>query len=457
MTVAFDASQLSANEGMYELRALTLCGPGLETASEPVTGRIDRVPPRLFGAFQEPADRLWWPGDKIALRFTEDVLCDRPFPFVTSIAIVGGAVKPVGSSVDIICTTNTIEVAFSRTLISAPDELIGKEVTLRVADVVDLALNRLATVAEWSFTVGAFDETAVSVTLSDVRVPLALLGENDTDINAAVARVLAGPDGPIAQLTVSSVSASTRRRQAGAETAVDVVVAPSDSVAGGRSALRFANAILTRTDVDSSNTGVSMSGPAQPILDEPSPPFFTTGGGIAVIVVLALVGLLLIGGLVACLLLRRKKEKAPAPDEPKATEMRATPPTKAREVQDDHDVPRRTSSRKRSRRSQRSSATLPAGAAAVEAEGTYTPLPIYRGSAAHNTSAPTTDSVEAGDTYTPLPIYRGSAAYDSSTAAATTAPIVPRRLSSRKRSSRRRSGRRGTSEMAAIPAEVREN
>jgi hypothetical protein len=438
VTVAFDASQLRDNEGMYELRALTLCG-GLETASEPVTGRIDRVPPRLFGAFQEPADRLWWPGDKIALRFTEDVLCDRPFPFVTSIAINGGATKAVGSSVDIICKADTIEVAFSRTLISAPDELIGKEVTLRVADVVDLALNRLATVAEWSFTVGAFDEAAISVTLSDVRVPLTLLGENDTDVNAAVARVLSGPDGPLAQLTVSS--AATRRRQAGAQSpAFDIVVAPSDSVAGGRSAVRYAGAILARSDIDSTNAGVSMAGPAQPAIMGEASPFFSTAGGIAVIVVLVLVGLLLIGGLIACLLLRRKKKAAAAPDEPKSTEMRTAPKAAATdsEAQDQPGALRRTSSRKGSRRSQRKLADAPP--AATE-ENTYTPLPIYRGTAAYNSStAPTTTTPTTPSTLQP--------------------PIVPRRLSSRrKRSSRRRSSRRVANtngEMAAIPAELQE-
>jgi hypothetical protein len=437
VTVTFDASQLRTNEGMYELRALTLCGVGLETASEPVPGRIDRVPPRLFGAFQEPADRLWWPGDKIALRFTEDVLCDRPFAFAASIAIDGGAVKPVGTSVDIICTTNTIEVAFSRTLISAPDELIGKEVTLRVADVADLALNRIAAAAEWSFTVGAFDESAVSVTLSDIRVPLTLLADNDTDINAAVARMLAGPDGPFEQLSVSSGGgAITRRRQAVASRSFDIVVAPSTSVVGGRSAVRFAGAILARSDVDSRNAGVSMSGPAQP----ESEPFFETAGGIAVIVVLVLVGLLLIGALVAFLLLRHKKQqKAVVADEPKPTELQSMPTKTDSDTEaQSAGVPRRTlSHRGSSRRSQRKSA-----APGVATSPAQTPTP------------PMSDNASANDEamYTPLPIYRGSPAYNSSTA-----PRAgpPERLSSRrKRSSRRRAA---NTEMAAIPTQLQEN
>jgi hypothetical protein len=144
--------------------------------------------------------------------------------------------KTVGSPVDIICNGDTIEVAFSRTLIGAPDELIGREVTLRVTDVADLALNRMASAAQWSFTVGAFDESAVSVSLTDTRVPLRLVN-GSADINAAVARELAGPDGPLAQLQVTG---ATRRRQVqvGEQMATfDVEVAPSSSVAGGRSAV----------------------------------------------------------------------------------------------------------------------------------------------------------------------------------------------------------------------------
>ena len=59
--VAVDAEGLNVEEGTYEIRVVTFCGGGVSTASEPVLGRIDRVVPRLFGEFQEPADRLWWP------------------------------------------------------------------------------------------------------------------------------------------------------------------------------------------------------------------------------------------------------------------------------------------------------------------------------------------------------------------------------------------------------------
>lgn len=69
-TVSLDTTAFVDVEGYFEMRAVSVCSMAT-TTSAPVKGRIDRVRPRLFGAFQQPEDRLWWPGDNIGFRFTE--------------------------------------------------------------------------------------------------------------------------------------------------------------------------------------------------------------------------------------------------------------------------------------------------------------------------------------------------------------------------------------------------
>lgn len=56
--LTFDSTQLSTQEALYEMRVVTDCQGDKRTESEPIQGRIDRVRPRLFGAFQQPADRV---------------------------------------------------------------------------------------------------------------------------------------------------------------------------------------------------------------------------------------------------------------------------------------------------------------------------------------------------------------------------------------------------------------
>ena len=51
---------------------VSICNGGsLRKAGPAVKGRVDRVPPTLFGAVREPADGEWFPGDKISARFVE--------------------------------------------------------------------------------------------------------------------------------------------------------------------------------------------------------------------------------------------------------------------------------------------------------------------------------------------------------------------------------------------------
>jgi len=135
--IRFDASALNVEEGNYEIRAVSYCASDLSTPSEVVVpGRVDRVPPSLFGTFQEPSDQLWWPGDEISFRFNEELNCDRPLRFKTSVLVDGVATAVVARPVDVICKEEKIEYAFSRALITSDTPLIGKSVTVRVSVVI---------------------------------------------------------------------------------------------------------------------------------------------------------------------------------------------------------------------------------------------------------------------------------------------------------------------------------
>lgn len=67
--ITFDADALNVEEGTYEIRTVTVCERE-EQAGELLEGRIDRSPPTLFGAIQNPADR-------VRFRFYSD--CKRVF------------------------------------------------------------------------------------------------------------------------------------------------------------------------------------------------------------------------------------------------------------------------------------------------------------------------------------------------------------------------------------------
>ncbi len=262
-SLPINAGALALEEGEYELRAVTVCGGGaLSTASAVVGGRIDRVAPRQFGT-SEPASGVWWPGDEISIAFTEDVACERPFAFKTSLAI-GSFERPVENAVDVVCDKNKIQLALSRTVIEAPDDLLGRRVTLRVSNVADLALNVLTQPAEWQFLIGAIDESLASVSLKDIRLPLALFQSgNVSEVIAAATKALFGDLGSDA---AARVRVNTSAAQTGGDVAsFDVTIAPL--VAGGRrrvggdSALRLANALLKRDAVDSSAAIVAINAP----------------------------------------------------------------------------------------------------------------------------------------------------------------------------------------------------
>jgi hypothetical protein len=268
-----DTSKLSNEEGAFELRAVSTCG-ALSTNSAVVRGRIDRVPPRLFGAVQEPADGIYFPGDSIAFRFVEPLECARPFSFALQALVEGGATPAISNDVDVICQNDRVEIAFGRTLVASASAVIGKVVTLRLTGVRDAALNEAAAAAEWRFLVGAFDVNRATVSLSDVRVPLDLFVDDGiSDLGSQIARALAGNSA--LQLNVTVGAASTRRRQAARS--VDVRIA-APTLGSNTTALDIAAAILKRTDVDTRASRVVVATPEmQAAVTRTFPPDTTSG------------------------------------------------------------------------------------------------------------------------------------------------------------------------------------
>lgn len=160
-------------DGEYELRLFSYCGnrpgPVGSYSSTTVTGRVDRVEPRIFGGFAEPADGLWTPGDKIAVRMTENIDCRTPYTFNAHVVIKGDDSQVVvdNDQLDLKCEGDTIEVAFSMysLLYSLPD-LLGKEITVFVENSRDVTGNFQEETVKWSFKVDDFDLSNAAVLLT---------------------------------------------------------------------------------------------------------------------------------------------------------------------------------------------------------------------------------------------------------------------------------------------------
>ena len=143
-------------DGLYDLRVESLCFPqgldppeGVNSASSPILrGVLDRTAPRQFSQLPEPSDGAYSAGDEISVRFTEDVLCARPFRFLADL-IVGTNIILNKNDVDILCQDNKIEISLFNTMTAAV--LSAKKVTVRISQVQDLAHNTLLGVIEWTF------------------------------------------------------------------------------------------------------------------------------------------------------------------------------------------------------------------------------------------------------------------------------------------------------------------
>jgi hypothetical protein len=143
-------------DGLYDLRVESSCFPlgldppeGVNSASSPILhGILDRSAPRQFSQLPEPSDGTYSAGDEISVRFTEDILCARPFRYVCDM-IVGTNIMLNKNDVDILCQNNKIEISLFNTMTAAV--LSGKKVTVRISEVQDLAHNTLASVVDWTF------------------------------------------------------------------------------------------------------------------------------------------------------------------------------------------------------------------------------------------------------------------------------------------------------------------
>mmetsp|Transcript_46489 Transcript_46489/g.140840 ORF Transcript_46489/g.140840 Transcript_46489/m.140840 type:complete len:2055 (-) Transcript_46489:76-6240(-) len=160
-------------DGEYEMRLFSYCGnrpgPVGSFSSTFVTGRVDRVEPRIFGSFAEPADGIWSPGDKIAVRFNENIDCRPPYTFNAHVVIKDDDSQVVvnNDQLDLKCDDDTVEVAFSMySLLYSVPELIGKDITVFVENSRDIAGNFQEDSVKWSFKVDGFDVKNAAVLLT---------------------------------------------------------------------------------------------------------------------------------------------------------------------------------------------------------------------------------------------------------------------------------------------------
>lgn len=182
-----------------------------------------------------------------------------------------------------------------------------------MTNVEDLALNKHRGAAEWTFKVGAFDESKTTVRLSDVRVPASLV-DGTADENAAVIAALLGDEAPEDQIEVKA-SAAMRRRAVDPNEPVlsyDVVIRPAADVQGGKSAVRLAKTAMSSDNAVLEYTRVEMEAPGRPASSTDGTDANGGEGGlsgleIGLIIAGAVVYVLCMLGIIAFVVLRRGK------------------------------------------------------------------------------------------------------------------------------------------------------
>jgi len=185
--------------------------------------------------------------------------------------------------------------------------------------VPDLALN-LALNAEWTFTVGNFDQTETSVKLSDVRVPSSVLNSDDP---IGELRTLLGVNGG----DQVAISAGARKRQSSSVQVFDIDIEAASKVQAGQNAILLAKSVMMASElVDFSNARISMTAPGRPTKiapDQQPLDVSSTEDELPWVMIVAIGAavlccvVLFVG--VACLI--RRKAGHHASDSPAATEM----------------------------------------------------------------------------------------------------------------------------------------
>ncbi|EJK48096.1 hypothetical protein THAOC_33136, partial [Thalassiosira oceanica] len=147
--------KLPSIDAWYDIRLRAICTeePAAPVRlnrfiSDTVTGVIDRTAPAVFGVPQ-PSVNLF-PGDKLAVEFTEDIECELPYLFTVKIEVSELDVLFIKDRSDrddlhVICLENTIFIQFNEERVPTKSfaRLMGRTYELTVADVVDPAGNKI--------------------------------------------------------------------------------------------------------------------------------------------------------------------------------------------------------------------------------------------------------------------------------------------------------------------------
>lgn len=129
----------------------------MESIAQVIPGTLDRIAPVQFGE-AKPLDRLYFPGSRIAVQFSEDVDCTKPFNFDVTVAVEGGSTYEKNSLV-VVCTGSTIEVAFPVNTGADYAAAMGKQVTVSYGGVTDTTDNVISARVLESFIVAPLNLT----------------------------------------------------------------------------------------------------------------------------------------------------------------------------------------------------------------------------------------------------------------------------------------------------------
>jgi hypothetical protein len=144
---------LHVPDDSYELRAFTRCAGG-RTFSGTATGRLDRKPPRPFGA-PSPADSVLSLGEDIALTFDEAIRCATVNADSITLEILNPDLTTAPVTIGVACSGPTIKILPQSPSLNA---LEGQRLRARIRGVRDGAGNRMedlqgSSSVEWTFEV----------------------------------------------------------------------------------------------------------------------------------------------------------------------------------------------------------------------------------------------------------------------------------------------------------------
>lgn len=157
-------------DGVYDLRLHAACqstgstGDGIdESMSKTIVGRIDREPPRQFGATQ-PARGKYFPGDLMSVSFDEPVQCKKPFSFGMNLTFDGMTKVFNKRNMLVVCEDRKLSITF--TALHEYENMMNKAGKLTITRVQDLARNELVNEAISQFTVVPIQTQNAFVTIS---------------------------------------------------------------------------------------------------------------------------------------------------------------------------------------------------------------------------------------------------------------------------------------------------